>query len=330
VDLRAVKAARRTELSACAFAAARNAQGLLHDAEVLARSGSAARAYSLAALAVEECGKAAALGALAVLPKTLRMQAPVGRLLEWHQLKQVGGLLIAVMTWDAPGLASRLAAMPAAQVTQIVCSLNVPAEEADRLKRRGLYVDMDRSGQIREPSEITEAEVTSQVARARQAADSVGLLLAPQAQAQVVNPPAEAIELARALVSVLTQAGHARTPEAAVEVMLNAVSKFRNGMAVKEIKVRLDPCCLTSGYVATSCRGPDVVLPLGNSTVELSRREQTKLSPARLAPDERNPGSGAAAHAADHVVTGKAMPQVPLSELIEIDRIGQIPRRLIS
>jgi len=53
VDLRAVKAARRAELSACAFAAARNAQGLLHDAEVLAGSGCAARAYSLAALAVE-------------------------------------------------------------------------------------------------------------------------------------------------------------------------------------------------------------------------------------------------------------------------------------
>jgi AbiV family abortive infection protein len=96
VDLRAVKAARRTELSACAVAAARNAHGLLHDAEVLARSGCAARAYSLAALAVEECGKAACLCALAVLPKTLRTRAPVGRLLEWHQLKQVGGLLAAM------------------------------------------------------------------------------------------------------------------------------------------------------------------------------------------------------------------------------------------
>jgi hypothetical protein len=32
VDLRAIKAAERTELSACAVAAARNTQGLLHDA----------------------------------------------------------------------------------------------------------------------------------------------------------------------------------------------------------------------------------------------------------------------------------------------------------
>jgi AbiV family abortive infection protein len=233
VDLRAIKAARRTELSACACAAARNAQGLLHDAEVLARSGSTARAYSLAALAVEECGKAAGLTALAVLPKTLRTRAPVGRLLEWHQLKQVGGLLIAAVTWDVHGVAPKLAAMSASQLTQMLCALNVPAEEADRLKRRGLYVDMDRSGRIREPSEITEAEVTSELARARRAADSAGLLLCRQGQARLAHPPAEAIELARALVSVLTQARYARTPQAAVDVALNAVSKFRNGMPVK-------------------------------------------------------------------------------------------------
>jgi AbiV family abortive infection protein len=234
VDLRAIKAARRTELFACACAAARNAHGLLHDAEMLARSGSTARAYSLAALAVEECGKAACLCALSMLPKNLRAQAPVGPLLEWHQLKQVGGLLIAAVTFDVPGVAPKLAAMPATRATQILRSLNVPAEEADRLKRRGLYVDMDRAGQIREPSEITEAEVTSELARARQAADSAGLMLGPEVQARFANPPAEAIELARALVSVLTQAGHARTPEAAVDVMVNAVSKLRDGMAVTD------------------------------------------------------------------------------------------------
>ena len=234
MDLRAVKAARRTELAACAVAAARNGHGLLHDAEVLARAGSAARAYSLAALAVEECGKAACLAALATLPRTLRAHAPVGRLLEWHQLKQVGGLLIAAVTFDAPGFAPRLAAMPAVRATQIVCSLNMPAEETDRLKRRGLYVDMHRDGRIREPSEITGAEVASQLARARLAAESVGWLLGADAQARLANPPAEGIELARALVSVLAQAGHARTPEAAIDVAVRVISKFRDGMAVKD------------------------------------------------------------------------------------------------
>lgn len=53
MDVRAIKTARRTELAACALAAARNTLGLLHDAEMLAGSGCLARAYSLAALAVD-------------------------------------------------------------------------------------------------------------------------------------------------------------------------------------------------------------------------------------------------------------------------------------
>jgi len=61
VDLAAVKAASRPELAAYAVAVGRNAQGLLHDAELLAEAGSTARAYSLAALAVATCGKAAEL-----------------------------------------------------------------------------------------------------------------------------------------------------------------------------------------------------------------------------------------------------------------------------
>ncbi len=198
---------------------------------MLARADCKARAYSLAALAVEECGKAAVLAALAVLPRKLRAQAPVGRLLEWHQLKQVGGLLIAAVTHDAPGVAPKLAAMSATQAAQILCALSVPADEADRLKRRGLYVDMDRNGRIREPSEITEAEVNSELARARRAAESSSVLVGSEAQARLANPPAEAVELARALVGALAEAPDARTPAAAVDVMMNAVSKLleRNG-----------------------------------------------------------------------------------------------------
>jgi AbiV family abortive infection protein len=232
VDLRAVKAASRADLSACAVAAARNAQGLLHDAEALAGLGSTARAYSLAVLAVEESGKAVWLAALAVLPKRMRARAAVGRMLQWHQLKQAGGLLIAAVTPEVPGVAAKLAAMPNTRATQILSSLSVPADEADRLKRRGMYVDMDSSGRIREPSEITEAEVTGQLARARQAAGSAGLLLGPEAQARIANPPAEAMKLVRALVTALAQAGYDRTPEAAAEVMLNAVRKLKNGTAV--------------------------------------------------------------------------------------------------
>lgn len=231
MNLRAIKAAGRAELFACGVAAARNTQGLLHDAETLARSGSAARAYSVAALAVEECGKAGCLMALTVLPRSVRMQAPVGRMLEWHQLKQVGGLLIAALTFDEPGLASKLAAMPAARVVQILSVLSRHSDESDRLKRRGLYVDMDRFGRIREPSEITDAEVTGELSRARQATASAAWLLTPEARARLADPSAEAVELACALTSALTRAGHARTPEAAAEVVLNTVSKLRDGVA---------------------------------------------------------------------------------------------------
>ena len=53
-----------------------NAQSLLDDAELMSSAGRPARAYALAALAVEEVGKAAALSALALMPVSLRAQAP--------------------------------------------------------------------------------------------------------------------------------------------------------------------------------------------------------------------------------------------------------------
>ncbi len=236
VDLPAIKAAHRADLLACAMAAARNVLGLLRDAEMLAGSGFTARAYSLAALAVEECGKALCLTALAVLPRKQRTRAPVGRMLEWHQLKQVGGLLVAAVPIDGPGMAVKLAAMPAKRATQILTTLSLPAEEADRLKRRGLYVDMDRSGRICEPSEITEAELASQLGRARQAATSAALLLDPNAQARLANPPAEVTGLASALITALIQEGNARTPEAAAQIMLSAVRNLRDSMVRKHPK----------------------------------------------------------------------------------------------
>jgi AbiV family abortive infection protein len=208
--------------------------GLLADAEVLAGSGSVARAYSLAALAVEEGGKALSLTALAVLPRALRMQAPVGRMLEWHQLKQVGGLLIAAVPIDGPGAAAKLAVMPDARAEEILAALSLPAEEADRLKRRGFYVDMDRAGRIRGPAEITEAEFAGQLVRAREAAASAALVLGPDVQARLADPPAEVVEFASALVGALTQKGKSRTPEAAAAAVVNAVRKLRDSTATRD------------------------------------------------------------------------------------------------
>ncbi len=42
------------------------------------------------------------------------------------------------------------------------------------------------------------------------------------------------------------------------------------------------------------------------------------------------PGSGAAAHPANHVILGKAVLQAPFLEPIDIHRIRQVPRRLDS
>jgi AbiV family abortive infection protein len=234
MDLRAVQSSTGPQLVACAVAATTNAEGLLDDAQILAGADRKARACSLAALAVEECGKAAALAALAMMPDALRPQAPVGRLLGWHQLKQVGGLLIAAVTYSSPGAAAKLAAMDAAELARIFGELEGPADEVDLLKRRGFYVDMDRYGRIDGPSDITEAEVATQLARAVRAVSSASTLLDPAVQARVKNPPAEAVELALALVSALTETRDARTPEAAAKVMLTAVSKLRDRMTAIE------------------------------------------------------------------------------------------------
>jgi AbiV family abortive infection protein len=215
-------------------AAARNAEGLLYDAQVLADAGSAARACSLAALAVEEAGKAANLGILTVMPEVLRARAPVGRMLEWHQLKQVHGLFLASMPYRVPEIAPWIAALPASELAQVLTAVRWPADETDRLKRRGLYADVGPRGLIREPSEITEGEVLSQLTRAGQAARAVGQMLEPETHAGLVNPTVETVEFSRAAVSALTEARYARTPEDATNVVLNAVGKFRRGIAARE------------------------------------------------------------------------------------------------
>jgi len=231
MDLKAVKAASRPALLACVAAAAENAQGLLDDAERLAGAGACARAYSLSALAVEEFGKATSLLTLAAMPRNMRAQAPVGRMLEWHQLKLVGGMLMAVLGFGPPGAAARLAAMPITQLEQILDTTGAFADDADMLKRRGLYVDMDRHGRIRRPSEITETEVSGQLARARQVASSARLLRDPGVQPRFADPPAEAVELSRALVRAFAEAGNLRTPKAAAAVALDAIRKLQDHMA---------------------------------------------------------------------------------------------------
>ena len=219
--------AATSDLVKGAIGAAANARSLLDDAELLYQAGRWARACSLAALAVEEVGKAESLAALAMLRENLRAQAPLGRMLEWHELKLVGGLLIAAVPFGEPTLLDSLAAMPASEVTKALDNAQAFAQDEGRLKQRGLYVDIDQGGGVSLPSDITEAQVCEQLSRARQAALSASVLLEPDAPARLAKPRDDEAELSRALVGAFAEAGYARTPEAAVGVVRMVVSKLQ-------------------------------------------------------------------------------------------------------
>jgi AbiV family abortive infection protein len=228
VDLGAVKAASRDEIALCAAGAAGNARDLLEDAELLSAAGRHARAYALAALAVEEAGKAGSLFVLAVMPPTRRARVPLGRMLEWHQLKLVGGMLIAaVPSQTGRTFAAQFTDMPEAQVERIVENARALAQDQDRLKQLGLYADIDSAGRVRLPSEVTADDVPAQLDRARQAVSSASLLLDPGILDFAADPPREAIEFNRAIATAFGEAGHRRTPDAAAAVLLSAISKFR-------------------------------------------------------------------------------------------------------
>ena len=226
MDLGAVKEAPVRELARGAIAAARNAHGLVEDAELLSGAGRQARAYSLAGLAVEEVGKAGSLATLAAMPENLRARAPLGRMLEWHQMKLVAGQLIAAMPFSVPGVATRFVTMPLSEVAEILDNAQAFTQDVDRLKQRGLYVDVDRSGHVREPSEVTAAEVRDQLDRARRAASAATALLDPSAALWLTSPEAAAVEYSRALVSAFGETRLARSPEAAADVLLNMASKL--------------------------------------------------------------------------------------------------------
>ena len=236
-----MKAAKKSDLIGCAVGAAVNARDLLGDAEWLSAGVRHARAYALAALAVEEAGKAVSLAALAVMPENLRAQAPLGRMLEWHQLKLVGGMLIAAMPFGGRALPAQLAAIPADRIAEMLDDAHVLAQDVDRLKQHGLYADIDASGRIRLPSEVSGAEVNAQLGHARRAVSAASLLLDPGIPAELADPPAASVELARALVDAFAEAGCSRTPKAAADVVLNAVRKFQKQMAESDAGTQSGP-----------------------------------------------------------------------------------------
>jgi hypothetical protein len=160
------------------------------------------------------------------MPEKVRAQAPLGRMLEWHQMKLLAGHLVAAVPFGTPTLAVRFATMPLTEVAGILDNAQAFARDVDRLKQRGLYVDVDQSGRVREPSEVTAAEVRDQLDWARQAASATDVLLDPDAPAKLAEPGVVAVEFSRALVSAFTETRPARTAEAAADVLLNTAHKL--------------------------------------------------------------------------------------------------------
>ena len=227
MDLAVVKEAPVRLLAGGSVAAATNAVGLVEDAEVLSSAGRLARAYSLAVLAVEELGKAGSLAALAAMPENVRAQAPLGRLLEWHQLKLVKGILLAVAQVAPPEACAMLTAMPIGDLAEILDRAQALARDADRVRLRGLYVDVGPDGQVQQPSEVTEAQVRDQLDLARLASSTASAMLDPGAPDRIAHPDECTTEFSRALSSAFIDIGHSRTPEAAADVVLGAASKSR-------------------------------------------------------------------------------------------------------
>jgi hypothetical protein len=119
--------------------------------------------------------------------------------------------------------------MPGSHLEQILGTADAFRQDAGRLRLRGLYVDVDRRRRIRRPSEITGAEVSCQLARARQVASPAGLLRDPGVWP--ADPPAEATGFSRALARAFVGAGGVRSPEAAAAVALNAIGKLHQRTA---------------------------------------------------------------------------------------------------
>jgi AbiV family abortive infection protein len=229
VDLRPVKLASSQQLADYAVATARNSRDLLQDAELLASAGRYGPAFSLATLAIEESGKSVDLAVLAAMPAKFRARAPLRGLLQSHALKLVAGLVVADLPFGR--VAAKLARMSPDDLVKRLHDMFEPADNADRLKRRGLYVDLGPNG-LRTPSDITESDVAAHLARARQAADSTAnVILGPEFQAWLAHPPQDGLELADDLVAVLTEAGRAKTPDAATAVVVEAIRRFREHSA---------------------------------------------------------------------------------------------------
>jgi AbiV family abortive infection protein len=202
MELKGIEAAGRSELVRYAAAIADNGASLLADAELLLQNGRIARAYALAALAIEEFGKAAGVITLAVMPVHLRRNVPVRELLEQHLVKQIGGLILAVLQLGAtPGIGERVDGSQVNGLARLLSAAETQARDTNQKKLLGLYAEMEADTSIWDPGRITETEAKDQIARARDVSSCAGVFKDPTALEKIANPPPEELAVSEALFS---------------------------------------------------------------------------------------------------------------------------------
>jgi hypothetical protein len=165
---------------------------------------------------------------LALVPPGLRAQVPVRDLLGRHDVKHAAGLVMHLLEFGKPGVAARVASAPrlADQLAQVAAEV----DEANRAKQRGLYVDL-ADGELKRPSEVTEADARTALARAREVAGSAGPLCDPEALAVLADPPPEALRLAGLTFERYLESADPGGPEAAAAAAVELVRVIRKGTA---------------------------------------------------------------------------------------------------
>jgi len=221
MDLKVLRVASRADLVSCAAAVADNGAGLLSDAELMLTNCRNARAYALAALAIEEHGKAMGIFSLAFMPVRLRGRMKLDDLrdlLKDHAVKQMGGLILTTLQFGlAPGVTQRIRELPVDQLSRMLTATSTQAHDTGRMKERGLYAEMEADSHIWHPAQITETEATEQVDRARGVAASAAVFNDANVVAQFANPPSELLAIAEALFDQYDSGPPATSADAAAQ-----------------------------------------------------------------------------------------------------------------
>jgi AbiV family abortive infection protein len=226
VDSNAIQRADRRALVSYAAAVAANARGLLDDAELLLGAARWARAYSLAVLAAEEWAKAYSVLTLSFMAPEMRAQIPVRDFLEGHQMKMVGALLLLIVDGARPGVASRVATMPLADVLRTAVT---QASTANAAKQRGLYADLMADGTLSLPSDVAESDAREAVVQAREVGSSAALLHDQEALARFADPSAESLAVAEAVFGRLSEAKGMDDADAAGALLSDMAARLAVG-----------------------------------------------------------------------------------------------------